>query len=155
MILDDTDREGETVTIGGFVDRVTVSLRVIADDLNPEEVSRLLNCQPTKCHVKGEVIVGKNTGLRRVAPTGVWLLNSDDERSVGLDEQVMNLLGRVSHDPAVWEALTKKYKADVYCGLFLDAEIRECRLSADALRHLAERGLEIGFDIYAVFDDTE
>jgi hypothetical protein len=155
MTLDDTDREDGTVTIGGFVDRVTVSLRVIADDLDPEEVSRLLNCQPTKSHVKGEVIVGRNTGLRQVAPTGVWLLNSNDERSVGLGEQVMNLLGRVSDDPAVWETLTKKYKAEVFCGLFLDAENRECWLSADALRHLAERGVDIGFDIYAVFDDAE
>jgi hypothetical protein len=155
MTHDDTGREDGAVTIGGFVDRVTVCLRVIADDLDPEEVSHLLNCQPTKSHVKGEVIVGKNTGLRRVAPTGVWLLNSEDERSVGLDEQVVHLLGRMSDDPAAWEALTKKYKAEVFCGLFLDAENRECWLSAGALRHLAERGLDIGFDIYAVFDDAE
>jgi hypothetical protein len=134
---------------------VTVSLRVVGDDLDPEEVSHLLKCHPTKSHAKGDIIVGKHTGLRRVAPTGVWLLNSDDERSVGLDEQVMHLLGRVSDDPSAWETLTKKYKAEVFCGLFLDADNRECWLSADVLRHLAERGLGIGFDIYAIFNDTE
>ena len=67
----------------------------------------------------------------------------------------MRLPRRVSDDPAAWEVLTKKYKAEVFCGLFLDAENRECWLSADALRQLAERGLDLGFDIYAVFDDTE
>ena len=154
MTLDETDREDGAVTIGGIVDRVTVSLRVSADDLNPEEVSQLLRCRPTKSHVKGEVIVGKTTGSRWSAPTGVWLLNSDDKRSVELGQQIMNLLGRVSDDPATWEALTKKYKADVFCGLFLDAENRGCRVSADTLRRLAERGLDIDFDIYAVFDDT-
>jgi hypothetical protein len=114
-----------------------------------------LECQPTKCHVKGEVIVGQHSGLRREARAGSWLLNSDDERGVRLDEQIVNLLARVTGDLAAWEALTEKYKADLFCGLFLDEENRACRLSAEVLHRLAERRLSIGFDIYVVFGGTE
>ena len=155
MTPEDTNRVERGVRIGGLVDRVTVSLRVFGDDLDPDEVSRLLGCQPTKCHVKGEVIVGQNAGLRREARTGSWLLNSDDERSVSLDAQIVNLLARVAGDLAAWEELTEKYKADLFCGLFLEEGNRACRLSAEVLRRLAERRLSIGFDIYAVFDDPE
>lgn len=141
--------------IGGLVDRVTVSLRVFGDDLDRDEVSRLLACQPTQCHMKGEVSVGQITGLRREARTGSWLLNSDDGRGVRLDEQIMNLLDRVTGDLAVWEELTEKYKADLFCGLFLEEENRACRLPAEVLRRLAERRLSIGFDIYAVCEGPE
>ena len=155
MTVEDTNEGAQSVTIGGFIDRVTVSLRVFGDDLDPNEVTRLLNCQPTKCYVKGEEVVGRTTGLRRVTHTGGWLLNSDDERSVRLDEQIANLLARVTDDLTVWGELTNRYKVDLFCGLFLDAENRECWLSAETLRWLAERTLSIGFDIYAVFDDSK
>jgi hypothetical protein len=155
MTTEDTNRGGQWVAIGGLVDRVTISLRVFGDDLDPDEVSRLLGCQPTKCQVKGEVIVGRHSGLRREARTGSWILESDDERSMRLDEQIVNLLARVTRDLAAWEELTERYKADLFCGLFLEEENRACRLSAEVMRRLAERGLSIGFDIYAVFDGPE
>lgn len=44
------------VTVGGPVDRVTVSLRVFGDDLDPVEVTTLLGCQPTEARRRGEVI---------------------------------------------------------------------------------------------------
>jgi len=155
MTPEDTNRGGQRVAIGGLVDRVTVSLRVFGDDLDPDEVSRLLGCQPTKCQVKGEVIVGRHSGLRREARTGGWLLDSDDAQGVSLDEQIVNLLARVTGDVAAWEELAEKYKADLFCGLFLGEENRACRLSAEVLRRLAGRRLSIGFDIYAVFDGPE
>jgi hypothetical protein len=155
MTPEDTNRSGQRVAIGGLVDRVTVSLRVFGDELNPEEVSRLLGCQPTKCRVKGEVIAGRHSGLRREARTGSWVLDSDDARSVRLDEQIVNLLARVTRDLAAWEEITERYKADLFCGLFLEEENRACRLSAEVLHRLAERGLSIGFDIYVVFDGPE
>jgi hypothetical protein len=155
MPTDETKSEDRMLTVGGPVDRVQVSLRLFGDDLNPDEVSHLLNCLPSKSHVKGDVIVGKHTGRSRIAHTGSWLLKSDEDQDVELNEQILKLLGRVSDDLSVWEGLASKYDVDLFCGLFLDMENRECWLSAETMLRLAERGLSIGFDIYAVFADEE
>jgi hypothetical protein len=49
----------------------------------------------------------------------------------------------------IWRHLTMTYKVDPFCGLFMEAENRGFALSAATCKELADRNLEIGFDIYA------
>jgi hypothetical protein len=47
---------GKTVYLaGGEVDKTSVSLRFSGDTLDPDEISKLLNCQPTDSYSKGDV----------------------------------------------------------------------------------------------------
>ena len=138
------------------VDRTTVTLRIFGDDLNHTEVSRLLGCQPSKAHAKGEarfiegdaLLIAKTFGLERIARTGSWQLKSDEDRDVDLAAQIEKLLSRVNGDLDVWKKLTEKYEVDLFCGLFLEDIARELWLSAEVLQMLAARRLSIGFDIY-------
>lgn len=145
-----TETHSNFVTIGGVVDRVKVSLRVFGDDFNPNEITRILRCEPTKKTVKGEVIVGKFSGHQRVSKHSSWILKSDEDESVELEEQIIKLLGRVSYELTVWEDIGSRFSIDLFCGLFLKKENRYCSLSVDTLKMLADRRIKIMFDIYYV-----
>lgn len=136
------------VSVGGSIDRVKVSLRIFGDDLEPDEISSILNCEPTNKTKKGEIIVGRVTGNRRIAPVGSWLLESAEDESVDLEEQVLSLLSRVNVNLEVWAELAQKYKVDLFCGLFLDEFNRSFWLTGKVLKKLSERNLKIGVDIY-------
>jgi hypothetical protein len=54
----------------------------------------------------------------------------------------------MSQDLTTWRTLTSRFSADVFCGLFMDQSNEGFSLGAETLRMLADRGLEIGFDVY-------
>ena len=126
----------------GPVDRFKITLRVYHEDLVPDEVTALLQCQPTMSVVKG--------AHGRFPLKGRWLfeIRSKDLGDVDLEEGLKILFEKLPTDLKVWEGLTAKYKVDIFCGLFLVAENRGFSLSAEISKMLVDRGLEIGFDIY-------
>jgi hypothetical protein len=133
-------------TVGGAVDRVCVSLRFSGDALVPEELTRLLGCEPTKARRKGDIIPDKR--YHRVAHTGAWLLKGNKPETVDLNEQVLALLASVTDDLEIWRRLTTEFSADVFCGLFLDEGNRGFDLLPEVTRMLGERGITIDFDVY-------
>lgn len=135
--------------VGGPIDKVKVALRFFADDLDPHDVTRLLGCDPTNAHAKGEMVITPSGKGGRPALTGSWHLRSDENESASLEIHITGLLRRVSDDLAVWSRLTANYKSDLFCGLFLADWNRGLTLSEGVLRMVAERGLSINFDIYA------
>ena len=73
----------------------------------------------------------------------------DGDPTIALGDQVDALLDRLPADPAVWSALHREYHADVFCGLFLEADNRGTELTPTTLARLVERGLTLGLDIYS------
>jgi hypothetical protein len=78
--------------------RSKATLRIAGDDLVPAEVSSLLGCAPTTAQRKGEVLIGKNTGVARIARTGMWRLQSADHEPENLDGQVEEILTKLTAD---------------------------------------------------------
>jgi hypothetical protein len=138
-----------TVWFGGPVDRFRITLRLSGDDLDPERISELLGCAPTRAHRKGLPIFGQE-GARN-AKTGQWHLtieSRDGDEQGDLEDGIRALLERLPSDLDLWARLTNAYSADLFCGLFLQAENRGFGISAEISRLVAERHLNIGFDIY-------
>jgi len=79
----------------------------------------------------------------------MWLLEAKDREPENLDEQVQDLLSRLTQQPDVWENLSRRFEIDLYCGLFMDEANEGLSLSHATLRALADRHIEIGLDIYA------
>jgi len=136
---------GEIIWIGGEIGRIQVSLRVFGDDLDPASVSALLDAHPTKSYRKGEVIPGVRT--HRIALTGMWILQGDEQGDSTLEERIHRLLDRVSAASDSWTALAP-YRKNVFCGLYLNAWNQGCSLSSKLLERLGERGLTLDLDIY-------
>jgi hypothetical protein len=122
-----------TFWFGGPVDRFKITLRVRGEDLVPDDVSSLLQCAPTG------------------AKHGRWSLQLESTECSPTDDVedgIKRLLARLPSDSGVWASLTTRYEVDLFCGLFLASANRGFELSPQVMKLLADRGIEVGFDIY-------
>lgn len=136
---------------GGEVDESSVCLRFFGDDLNPDEITKKLGAAASTASRKGEVTQGKRGS--RIEPRGKWLLSVEGEPGVPLEVLINRLLDGLTQDLGVWCELASRFQPDLYCGLHLANWNRGCGFSTKTLQRIAERGLELGLDIY--FDGDE
>jgi Domain of unknown function (DUF4279) len=136
------------IWFGGPVDKFVVTLRFSGEDLDPNRISALLGCAPTMARPKGAPISSREGAP--LAKKGQWHLTieSKDGDCDDVEDGIKALLARLPADPALWASLTSMYKADVFCGLFLETENRGFTVSAEISKTLSDRHLDIGFDIY-------
>jgi hypothetical protein len=129
---------------------------MFGDDLNPREVTKILGITPTKAWAKGETgkhIVGPKIGDVRTAKTGMWQLCASDRKPEDIDGQIREIFNQISADVAVWQSITKKYHVNLSCGLFMSETNDGLSISPQSMAILAERGIELWFDIYAPSED--
>jgi hypothetical protein len=130
------------------INRTAASLRVFGDDLDPDEVTRLLGKQPDKAERRGDI---RSSG--QAARRGRWSVSAERRTPGDLDGQIAELLAGTTDDLAVWQRLASTSDVDVFCGLFLEQENEGILLSPQALQLLGERGIRLSLDIYAPGDD--
>jgi hypothetical protein len=130
------------------ISRSTVTIRFSGKSLDPENFNLLLDCLPTRAGKTGEMIVTKSGNSRKVTK-GFWHLEYGESDDVDLEEKVRILLGKLTNDLTIWQEFSQKYHADVFCGVFLDNMNEGFMLSPGIMKELANRQIEIGFDIYS------
>ncbi len=130
------------------VHKSKLSLRISGDSLVPAEVSALLGAEPSFSQSKGEEIRFNQAGDVRIARTGMWLRSVDDRTPENLDGQLRKLFDEMSDDLSVWQRIVESYSADLFCGLFMQGSNEGLTISAGVMKMIAERRLEIAFDIY-------
>ncbi|MGA8398492.1 MAG: DUF4279 domain-containing protein [Stellaceae bacterium] len=123
------------------------SLRIFGDDLDPDAVSLLLGAAPSVGTRKGETWINKR-GIEQTARTGRWLLQAVRLEPGDLDSQLVELLSRLTSDTKVWRSLVTRFKADIFCGLFMKEVNEGFELRPETLEMIGLRGLPLGFDIY-------
>jgi Domain of unknown function (DUF4279) len=129
--------------------RAMVSLAIIGDDLNPQEITGLLAGEPRRGVRKGEAFIGHN-GQQRSARSGMWLFGGECwEDAPAIGSHIKTLLGRLTEDLDVWRTVTGRFECYVNVGGYFHDWTGGLSLEADVLRLLAERGLHIDFDLYA------
>jgi hypothetical protein len=124
------------------------SLRIIGDDLDPEEITRLLGCAPTMAEIKGQLLRGKSIARERIARTGCWSLEAADRAPDDLNSQIMEIVGQLNPDPHVWASLAERFRMDLFCGLFMAKSGEGFTLSPEALLALGSRRIELGICLY-------
>ncbi len=135
------------------------SLRIVGDDLDPNEITFLLKCVPSQASTKGQIITTKS-GRERVEKSGGWHLDAPDCEPEDLDYQVTFLLNKLNDDLHVWNKLKSKYRMDLFCGLFMHTGDEGLTISSKTLEELGKRGIELGMCLYGPddggpnFDDT-
>jgi len=108
--------------------RAVAGLRVIGDDLVPEEIG----AAPTKAQRKGEALPSK--GGVRTARTGIWRLSAPDTEPADLDH---------------WKSLADRYRIDLFCGWFMREANEGIEVSPTTLRALGDRHIALSLDLYA------
>ena len=131
-----------------------VGLRVTGDDLIPDEITKLLGGSPTKSRTKGDKIyTNPQTGRVTIAKFGNWILSAADREPEDINGQIHQILNQVTDDLEVWQAITKKYHVDLFCGLFMRSDNDGFTISSQCLAALGARGIEISLDIYSGDDE--
>ena len=131
-----------------LVSRTALCLRFRGDDLEPERVSEALRCRPSRIAVKGGSWPMPN-GTSWVAVTGRWHRQVERRMPGDLGGQIAELLAGMTPDVAVWRRLTTAYRADVFCGLFVEEGNQGLALGPDVLLALGQRNLVLELDSYA------
>lgn len=136
----------------GCIHHSQASLRIFGDDLDPDTISSLLHCEPTKAQRKGDLI-RYASGRERTIACGSWLLAAQRAEPEALDDQVKWLMSQVSDDLGIWQDLTASYDVDIFCGLFMQSGNDGIWISPMTMLELGKRGIGIGLDIYGADDE--
>lgn len=127
--------------------RTAASLRIMGPDLDPDEITRLLGKTPERAEKRGQVIRGKS-GHERTARQGTWGVRAEPSSPGDLDAQIAALLAGTTDDLTVWQKVVSAFRADVFCGLFLEGSNEGLEISPATMKMLGDRGLKLGLDIY-------
>jgi len=130
--------------------RTQASLRIIHDDLDPEEITRQLGTQPSWSWRKGEPR-GKG---KRPSHIGIWGLSTEKYvESRDLRRHLDWLISQMSGKEETFAQLRARgYRLDVFC-LWQSRGQGGPTISPKNMRGLGALGLELGIDIY--WDDNE
>lgn len=134
----------------GSIQKSVATLRIFGDCLIPADMSRRLGCSATAFQKKGDVILGKRTGTKRLARTGMWSLHSTDHEPENLDMQIVELLSKVTSDMDLWGDLAQTCRVDLFCGLFMGSGNDGLTVSPDSLAALGQRRIVLALDIYGL-----
>ncbi len=126
------------------LERSVATLRIMGDDLVPDEVTRLLGTLPTSAYARGEPLPSGVTTRK----LGTWRLRAQETKPEDLDGQVLELLGQVTSDIAVWDALTTRFRVDLFCGWFMGSENEGVEIAPQTMLALGQRGIKLSLDIY-------
>ena len=139
-----------TVWFGGPIEWFSITLRISSVDLVPEDVTKIMGCEPDESQQKGKPVFRKDGTVMRIARFGAWrlTLKPKDIDEWDCAEAMMLMLLRLPSAVGVWHRLTKKYKVDFFVGLSMPSKNKGFGLSPAAMKYLGERGIEAGFDIY-------
>lgn len=130
------------------ISRTCAALRFFGDDLDPAVLTARLGKPPTDSARKGETVETKS-GRKFVKRTGSWIYEANDFAPGDVNEQIDEIFSGLTADSDVWAALVKKYKVDLFLGLFLENSTEGIEISAKSVALLACRGIPIGLSIYA------
>lgn len=133
--------------VGGSFEEFSIGINFISDKLDREEITRLLGAEPTKSWNPGEPHRVGNTKKTRVTDFGNWYLTTKRD-NIEINEKLMDLMINLTRDLNVWKYLTTKYQAWIDVAGYMENWNREFSLKPEVMKLLAERNLEIVFDIY-------
>lgn len=128
------------------VGEIVATLRFFGDDLDPDELSGLLGCSPTRSHRKGDPVTKDGRGSHR---TNGWLLESALDRSASLDEHVSGLFAQVTSEPDAWNRIAR-FGPDLFVGLFLTDFNQGDAVSPATASLLAARGVRLSLEVYGL-----
>lgn len=128
------------------IGRTAVALRILGEDLDPDEISRLLGGAPSTALRKGDLRQSPSGDV--VQRVGMWRLRCEDRSPGDLDCQIQDILARLTDDLDVWRDIARRYRCDVFCGVFMEAGNEGATLDSTTLDLLSDRGLRLALDIY-------
>jgi hypothetical protein len=121
-------------------DTMHLELLLCGDDLDPDDVSRRMGCQPTRSRRAGERM---HPAFGDVSPVGTWRLEVRGDASAHASDLVDALLGRFPADPSFWQPLHRDFAMQLHLSLSTDAPDTGFILAEEALARIATTGASL------------
>ena len=133
-------------------DDYCIALRFFGDDLDPDEVTRVLGLAPTIAERRGDTRRWR-TGSR-ILRQGSWRFATQNS-TTDIEQQCIALFDRLTTDLLIWQSLTNRFQADVFCGVFFGRRAGVLNFSPRLHQLLADRNLTLILDMYGSDEPTE
>lgn len=138
----------EVITeIGGPPDECGVALAIYGEELDPDEITRLLGVRPTVSHRRGDRPRPQSKHPFRL---GAWFLECRGNAPVRPDE-----LTKTIFDPERWKPIQDRFKIQLRYGLHISGWNKEFDLPRELVARIAAIGATMNFDLYAYGEDEE
>ena len=135
----------------GTPDSSAASIGFYGDDLDPSEITRQLDGEPTFGVAMGETWITA-LGAEKLARTGSWRLVAERLAPADIDAQIGLLLSAMNDDLEAWRSLAGRFRGRVFCGVFLASGNDGLTLRPETLLMIGQRGLVLDLDIYEQAD---
>jgi hypothetical protein len=122
------------------------SFGVYGDAFDPGEINALLDVEPSRVFLKGDLI-GPRSGDRRRRHSA-WLLNSPLSENVPMELDLAWLLDILEPRRDQVQALAQKYKVIFFCGFSSENGQGGFTITSAMLARLAKLGIDFSLDLY-------
>jgi hypothetical protein len=126
------------------------TLCISGPDLDLDDVTQLMGCEPSDVTHKGDL-----TGSDSVSDESRWFLASALPQEEPVEKHILDVLQKPTADLRTWRHLGSKHSVHINCMLQLEDIFRGFTLSSRTLRLLAERRVELSFDVLGYLERTE
>lgn len=131
-----------------------VEFRIIGNNLIPQEITELLEIEPSNSHKRGDSNAGftKKGKVVRYAPfsSGLWSIKSRLTKSTSFEEHIMGVLELLEPvKDKIKELSCRGYKVDFFCGYFFSSEIQAgVSLDSNILKCISDLGANLEICMY-------
>lgn len=130
---------------------VELELRVMGRDLEPQEVSRLLELEPTISHKRGDDRTGKAAKSSSEYSEGLWAWGPSLAEIEPLAEHVRALVDVLEPKIAVLQHLRNLgLRMDIFIGIFGSDNNFGFTMSPELLEKLGRLDIDLDFDVYCL-----
>jgi hypothetical protein len=144
------DAPAGTVWFGGPIGWFRISLRITADDLNPNFVTDLFGVAPDYAQTKDEPLLRPDGTVKGLPKFGAWEIELTPRRTDewDIEEVARLLLARLPTEIEIWRSIPTSAKVRLSFGISLESFNQGFALDPDFCRYVADRNIRLDFDVY-------
>jgi len=140
------DAPENTVWYGGEMDWFSISLRIFSDNLEPNQITKLLRYNPTKELKKNDPINNKS---KRISEKNVWELTlKANDSSKNINSEILNILNNINKNKRSWKIINNHSRVDLFIGMVMKSKNKGIEIDPILMRLLGKLNITIGFDVY-------
>jgi hypothetical protein len=125
------------------------SFRIMGQDLDPSEITKLLNMHPDQSHRCGDPSISKSGHTYADYTEGLWALDSSVDETHTIDAHLEALVTKLwKHRDLLQEFRKRGYKMDIFVGIFGIDDNMGCVLKNTLLRRIMQLGVDLDLDLY-------
>lgn len=125
--------------------KITASLRIMSESLDPQRITDLLGREPDHTHSRGP----RGDSSNRHFLEGQWLLDSGLPANAALEHHLEKLLSFCSgRQKALRQLASEGIHADIYVGIFAEDLNVALSINPKLIAAMADVPLSLGIDIY-------